>query len=716
MNIVGSRPYRAARGRLVVGGLVTAALLGVPGTAHAATDLPPHQPLVQDLRTGTGPCAAGDERTYVDSAPRLSAVLHDPADDAPGTGNWVTGEFETWWTDAAGAEQRRTHTTYRALSGDAVTWQLPEEVPADTVVSWRVRAHDGTAASDWSDAGTGSVCEFVRDDVSPEKPAVASADSPDEQYRGSVGVYARFTVDSPSDDVVAYRYDFIGGPSLTVRPAVPGGPVTITHLPLSAGPNRLSVSAFDRAWRVSPTATYEFTVDEGRAPVAHWTLSDAPGSATATAQAGPAAHAGSGVTFGADAPRGTSLTSTASLDGSSHDYLTPNTPVLDLGKSFAVSSWARPARTDLNMTVAAQDAGTDAGFTLGLRTRDEGPHWSFAVGGARVTGGAPKTGAWAHLLGVYDAETGHARLYVNGHEVGTATKAAPSATTGAFQIGRARNGDGYRDRWHGEIGDVRAHDRVVVPAEATQLAYRKATVLGRWALETATDGVSPAQNGGKPLTLGPGATIHRGPDYSSCFPGIDPDCPDVPNALVGDGHLQLDGTTGYATTGTTLVDTTESFTVGVVVRIGDAQPDRPMTVLSQAGRYTDIFKVRYDPAAFAWQLVMPQRDEPGAPETVVSQIAAPRGDSDQGNRLAVVRDAATGQIKLYLNGQTGAGATASLPDGLPSTGALQIGRAKTGDGWGEYLRGDVDEVQVYAGALRDRDIQALGTGTDPCLC
>ncbi|CAL9281203.1 hypothetical protein SUDANB25_00429 [Streptomyces sp. SudanB25_2051] len=717
MNRVGRRPHRAGRGRLAVGGLVTAALLGVPGTAHATTNLPPHQPLVQDLKTGIAPCAAGDERTYVDSAPLLGAVLRDPAeDDQPGTGNWVTGEFEAWWTDAAGAGQRRTYTTSRSLSGDSATWQLPADVPADTVVSWHVRAHDGTAVSDWSDAGTGSPCELVLDDTSPEKPVVAPADAPDGQYRGSVGVYARFTADSPSDDVVAYRYDFTGGPSLVARPAVAGGPVTITHLPLQAGPGRLSVSALDRASRVSATTAYDFMVDEGRAPVAHWTLSDAPGSATAAAETGPAATAGSGVTFGAEAPRGTSVTSTASLDGSSHGYLTPNAPVLDPGTSFAVSAWARPARTDVNMTLAAQDAGSGAGVTLGLRTRDEGAHWSFTVGGARVTAGAPEAGEWTHLLGVYDAVKRQARLYVDGREAGTPAEATAATTAGAFQIGRARSGDGYRDRWHGEIGDVRAHDRVVVPAEAALLADRKPVALGRWALETATNGTSPAQNGGTPLTLGPGATIHRGPDYSACIPGLDPDCPDVPNALVGDGHLQLDGTTGYATTGTTLVDTRDSFTVSAVVRLADAEPDRPMTVLSQAGRHTDVFKVRYDPSASAWQLVMPQRDEPDAPETVVSQIAAPRGDDGLGNRVAVVYDDATDQVRLYLDGYTNADATASVPGGLPSTGALQIGRAKAGDGWGEYLRGDVDEVQVFAGALRDRDIPALGTGSDPCLC
>ncbi|MFD3494113.1 LamG-like jellyroll fold domain-containing protein [Streptomyces sp. NPDC058690] len=85
-------------------------------------------------------------------------------------------------------------------------------------------------------------------------------------------------------------------------------------------------------------------------------------------------------------------------------------------------------------------------------------------------------------------------------------------------------------------------------------------------------------------------------------------------------------------------------------------------------------------------------------------------------RHCQIYDDGTDTIKLYLDGYTNAEATASLPDGWHSTGALQIGRAKAGDGWGEYLHGDVDEVQAYSGALRDRDVLGLGWSTDPCVC
>ncbi|MFE5907507.1 LamG-like jellyroll fold domain-containing protein [Streptomyces wedmorensis] len=703
---------------MAAGCCAAAVVTALPGTAHAAENLPPRQPVVQDLQTNFKACATGDAPAYVPVVPVVTAALYDPEEDnQPAEANMVGGEFEAWWTDASGAEQRRRYVSpYQQPSGMAQRWQLPSDVPADTVVSWHVRATDGTATSAWSSEGTGAACRFVVDRVSPDKPVVASAEYPAEQWRDGVGVYGSFTVDSPSPDVVAYEYDFMGGPRGTARPAEPGGAATIRFLPQRTGPIYLSVRAVDRAGRSSATATHFFYVNPGRAPIAHWRLADAAGSTSAAAETGPAARAGGGVTFGGPAPTGTDLTATAALDGGRGGFLTTDAPAADLRKTFAVSAWVRPARTDRTMAVASQDTADGAGFTLGLRAEDSGTTWSFALGDARVSGGLPETGEWAHLLGLHDAETGRTRLYVNGHEVGTPAQAAPAVASGAFQIGRARHGAGYGHRWQGDLGDVRVHDRVVVAEEAAWLAHRQPQRLGHWSLETATDGTSPERNGGTPLRIAPGATIHRGPD-GSCVPDLDPECPVVPYALDGDGHLALDGASGHAVADGTVVDTSDSFTLGVVVRLADSEPARPMTVLSLPGQHTDAFKVRYEPTAHSWQLVVPERDEAGAPERVVSQIVPADGGEGQGHRLAVVYDDGSDTIKLYVDGYTNAGATADLPRTWRATGPLQIGRGLTAEGPGEYLRGDVDEVQAYAGALRDRDIPALGHGGgEPCLC
>ncbi|MYT70327.1 LamG domain-containing protein [Streptomyces sp. SID8367] len=691
-------------------------VIATPSAALAADNLPPLRPLVQDLRSDGKGCASGAERSYVSEAPRLTAVLYDPeSDDQPAEGNRVQGEFEAWWTDADGAEQRRTYTSTMTPSGSTQSWRMPDDVPPDTVVSWRVRANDGKAVSAWSSEEGGSVCEFVYDDESPAKPVVTSTDFPEDSWTSRVGEYGTFTVDSPSDDVVEYRYWYTGGTYKSVSPEKPGGPADIRYLPLERGPETLSVEAIDRSDRSSNRADYSFFVVAGTGPVAHWELADPAGTQTAAAETGPGARAGAGVTFGATAPGGTALTSTASLDGTGHGFLSPDKAVADTRRTFAVGGWVRPAATDGVRTVASQDAGAAAGLTLGLRPGDGStPVWSFRIGGAQVSGGTPETGEWAHVLGLYDSETGLAALYVNGHEVGTRQKATPAEAAGAFQIGRARGPAGYRDRWQGEVGDVRVHDRVVTPGEIAELGYRKPEVKGHWSLESADGGESPELSGGAPLKLSDGATIRRGVEDDCAW---NPDCvPPADYPLVGDGDLTLDGTTGHATTDRPVVDTGDSFTVGVVVRLADTDPEHPMTVLSQGGEHADAFKVRYAPADREWQLVMTRADEDGAAETVVAREALADGGEGQGQRLAVVYDDATDQIRLYLDGYTSDEGTATFHGGWHSDGGLQVGRGHADGAWGEYLRGSVDEVHAFSGALSQSDIIGLGFGTEPCVC
>ncbi|MFG2113743.1 LamG domain-containing protein [Streptomyces sp. NPDC048718] len=691
----------ARRGMLL--GSCLAAVVGAaaPGTAYAAgaANIPP---TVKNLQTEGRDCLTDAEPMYLRQRPTLSAEFTDP--DANGSG---TAEFEIWWTDTDGAEQRRTLSAQWPLNGRR---GLPVnfDLPADTVISWRVRANDGIANSEWSPAGPGAACRFVYDDQAPETPVVTSSDFPEETYWGAgVGIYGSFTVDSPSPDVVEYRYTFNGGSSGSVRPAEMGGPATIRYVPLSSGTKVLAVSALDRAGQQSAPRNYTFIPKSASAPVSQWKLADPAGSTTAAAETGQAARAGSGVTFGASAPAGTPLTATATLDGSDHGYLTTDTPAVDSGRTFGVGAWVRPAETGRSMTVLSQDTATGSAYSLGLDSAADGSAaWSFALGDAKVSGGTPKAGKWSYVLGVYDTETGKAQLFVDGWETGTKAEAAPVAADGAFQIGRLQGKDGYQQRWHGEIGDVRAYDRLVVPDEVTSLAQRKSKELGHWSFVTSEDGTTPERNGGAPLRLATGATVHGIPGNG---------CSDCAWPLEGDGDLKLDGERGYAVLDKPVVDTSDSFTLGVVAWIDPDDATRPMTVLSQAGEHTDAFKLRYDPKAYAWQLVMPVRDEVGAPETVVSQITSPDGASGHGTKLAVVYDDAAGTVTLYIDGYTNAGGTARVAQGWTSNGPLQVGRARTADGtdgadgWGEYLKGHVDELQAYSGALTEHEIRFLGS-------
>ncbi|MER5502920.1 MULTISPECIES: LamG domain-containing protein [unclassified Streptomyces] len=686
--------------------LATAAMLAAQGVTVAAADPVPDGSWASGLETGSQACGAGEAKAYVRTLPPLRAVLSDPANDGRPDAPPVAAEFELWWA-ADGGIERRQSTTLAKPQGSGFSWQLPEEIeiPADTVVSWHVRALSGGKVSPWSSDGSGTACEFVYDREAPGQPVVSSDDYPDnDAWTDGVGVHGTFHVDSPSDDVVFYRYNFLGGRQLTVPASGPDGAADIDHLPESPGLHVLEVQAFDRAGNGSAPVNYQFRVGSGRVPTARWKLADAAGSRTAAAETGPAARVGAGAAFGAAAPSGTDVTSTVALDGTGHGFVTPDTPVVATDRTFSVGAWVRPAAVDGTRTVVSQDSGQGPAFTLGLRQADGKPVWSFGLGGTRLTGGAPEAGQWAHVLGRYDARTGTARLYVNGRAVGEEQPVTPVSGDGDFQIGRAQGAAGYRDRWQGEIGDVRVYDRVAVSAEVAELAARKAQLLGHWGLETAPGGISAESNGGQPLKLGPGASIRRLDE--PCDP-LDPDCDPGDWPLDGEGHLLLDGVSGHATTEKPVVDTGGSFSVSATVRLADQEPDRPMTVLSQGGTHGDAFKVRYRPSTSSWELVMSHADEPGAAETVVARYTEPDGGFGTGHRIAVVHDDTMNQVTLYVDGYAETAGTAEFRDGWTSGGGLQVGRGRTAEGWGEYLHGAVDQVRAFSGALTAAEVAGL---------
>ncbi|MGW0959183.1 LamG-like jellyroll fold domain-containing protein [Streptomyces gelaticus] len=695
---------RRRSARLGALSLVAGVALTTQGMAVAVADPAPDRSWSSELETGGRACGAGETRAYVHATPSLRAVLSDPVNGGQPDAPPVAAEFEAWWTADGGTERRQATMTAKP-QGSVFSWQLPEGIPADTVVSWHVRALSGGTVSPWSSEGAGAACEFVYDREAPQAPVVSSADYPDgDAWTDGVGVHGTFHVTSPSEDVEFYRYNFRGGRQLTVQASGPDRAADIDYLPESPGLHGLEVQAFDRAGNGSTPTNYQFRVGSGRVPAARWKLADAAGSHTAAAEAGPVARAGAGAAFGGAAPSGTDVTSSVSLDGTGHGFLTPDAPVVAPGGTFSAGAWVRPAAVDGTRTVVSQDTGQGPAFTLGLRQDDGKPVWSFAVGGTPLTGGVPETGEWAHVLGRYDARTGKARLYVNGRAVGDERTVTPAAGDGSFQIGRAQGAAGYRDRWQGEVGDVRVYDRVAVADEVAGLGTRKAQLLGHWALETAPGGISAESDGGQPLKLGPGASIFRTDE--TCDP-LDPDCNPGDWPLADEGHLNLDGVSGYAATEKPVVDTGDSYTVSATVRLADQEPDHPMTVLSQGGAHGDAFKVRYEPSTFSWELVMSHADGPGAAETVVARYAEPDGGQGAGHRIAVVHDIAADRITLFVDGYAETAGTAEFRDGWTSGGGLQVGRGRTADGWGEYLHGAVDQVRVFSGALTDSEISAL---------
>lgn len=529
----------------------------------------------------------------------------------------------------------------------------------------------------------------------PAAPVVSSAEYPDDgAWHDGVGTYGTFTIDSASDDVVSYRYSWLGDTTHTLAPSVPGGPVAFRWLPERDTATYLQAQAVDSAGRVSAQTTYYVRVTRGRPAVTHWDPQHPSG-----------ATPGTGVTLDASGPSGTSVASAAALDGTDEGYLSLD-PAANPPGTFAVDAWVRPDTLDGPATAVSRGSG----FTLGTATDPATglPVWSFTLptrdgGTARVTGGAPERGEWAHLAAVYDAEAGTARLYVDGNPAGTAARGVTAAggAAAALRLGA----DGTGGHWHGLLTDVNVWDRVLVAAEADGAAARSAQRIGYWDLDSATGGSSPARAGGAPLTLAGDATVNTGSDDCA----VDPDCVPAEYPLWGTGDLLLDGDGDYASTPTAVIPTDAGFSVTAHARIDTGAAGHDMTVLSQPGAHTDLFTLRYVAASQSWEAVVAHEDRAGAPTTTVSAPADWAASSDE--YLAVVYDEKADQLRLYVTyDQPAATADVAGENVWTPAGSLQVGRTRTPDGGTDYLAGAIDEVHTYAGVLTRTQIAQLAIG------
>ncbi|GII23289.1 hypothetical protein Pme01_28860 [Planosporangium mesophilum] len=681
----------------------------------------PGQPLRQDLTLSPGgSCVTGASAPYVDTPPRLSAVLHDPDHLAEaGDVEDLIAEFRVQWTPPGGSLQTVTWQSSWKVSGSRFDYTVPSTIPQNVTISWDVRAYDGTAWGAWSSDGGRGRCEFVYDNTTPTPPLVSSPEFLDDElvdcaaytdatWRDGVGVYTTFTFDSAATDVVEYRYGFNTNPSPSnvVRPATAGGPAQVTWLAERDGPNFVTVQAVDRAGKASAIANCAFRVGAGKAPVALWNLSDGAGSKTAADERGVAPATVHGdVRFGVPGPGGPS-DKAARFDGTGDTYLQTGTAgLIDTAKSFAVAAWVRLASADRNQTLVTQDGTGEPGFTLGFDATEA--KWLFSLpkndvdtlGKWRVTSDVDaQVGVWTHLTAVYDAKAQKITLYVNGTATTSAPRRGAWTSHGAIQIGQSLDKAWYYDYLDGDVAEVTMFNRLVVAAEAAKLAELKPTRRGYWQLNTQTGGVSPEVGGGQGLALGGGATVA----VSDLF--ADP--PVLP--MVGDGELRLDGVDDHAATAAPLIDTDRSFTVTVRARVASPDAGGPaMTMLSQKGtNQASGFIVRRN-AANRWELAMPASDTVGAVETRAVDDQAPPTGEQSGQLLALTYNALTGELRLYVDGQLAQSARATRVTPWDANGGLQVGRAFIDGQWREPFAGAIDEVRVYSGVLDPTTIQQL---------
>lgn len=157
--------------------------------------------------------------------------------------------------------------------------------------------------------------------------------------------------------------------------------------------------------------------------------------------------------------------------------------------------------------------------------------------------------------------------------------------------------------------------------------------------------------------------------------------------------LQFNGSDQYADTGAAILDTTGNYSVSAWVRLD--KRGSFATAVSQDGDTNSAFFLQYSGQddRFAFSFAGVRALAPSAPQT------------GQWYHLVGVRDAASGTLTLYVNGQKAGSAPACLGDA--STGHTVIGRAKFGGNPVDFWPGAIDQVHVFDRALSADEVGQL---------
>lgn len=700
---------------------------------------PPDQPLMGNMWTkpgGTCQWTLDVNVSYTNKLPILYTRAYDDDNGAnsewgPDTGAVSESIKVQWQLTNTSNEVIYTATSGWNNSGSVFQLNLATAaglptIPSGTEVRWEARAYDGVSYSPWSSAGSPSRCRFIYDTSAPNPPQVTSTSFPEltdtsETVVPMVGKTGTLTFDTDSANVVKYTYDFSkdGAGPKSVTPAEVSGPATVKYLPMLPGAETLTVSALNAAGN-SSEYTYSFIVSIAD-PVGVWTLGDAAGSSKAADISGTnPGTPGTGVTFGSAGPG----TATAAVfNGTANAYVdTKKYGVAPTGKSVSIAAWVRVDNLAENGTVASIDGGLgEAGMILGYRSTSAtsgrwvlsmpdmamGAFTSWEVLGGQVT--TSNRAEWVHLVGVWNEATGDMTLYVNGVAAASAERQSAWWGDGTVQIGRANTSGVMAGNFTGAIADVRVFDRVVPPGEAEYLGWQLATRQGLWQVnDVAADGVSsPEYDSGLPLVLSGGAALYKPTDEDLL---IDPSA----TAMVGAGHMNLNGTTAYATVAAPVVDTGRSFTLSARVRLATGAPTEAMTVFSIPGANSSAIEVAYEPSCSGggacWELRLRESDTKGA-ATVVAESGITPTSVSQGQSITVTFDGITGQARLYVDGYASAKLLSPFLSAWTAAGKLQVGRGFADGFYGDYFAGAIDDVRAYTGVLHPSVIARLALVT-----
>ncbi len=160
------------------------------------------------------------------------------------------------------------------------------------------------------------------------------------------------------------------------------------------------------------------------------------------------------------------------FDGINAGISVSNSTSIDIhgSNSISVSVWFNASRLEGQAALISKwgTGGTvDDQYGMGV---DSGRHAFFTLSDLSATVASPTvidTGAWYHVVGVYNRSSGNLRLYLNGSEVASNHLTAYDLrqTTEPLNIGTSA----HEEYWSGTIDDVFIYSRPLIPSEVRLL-------------------------------------------------------------------------------------------------------------------------------------------------------------------------------------------------------------------------------------------------------
>lgn len=379
---------------------------------------------------------------------------------------------------------------------------------------------------------------------------------------------------------------------------------------------------------------------------------------------------------------------------SDYHYIADNS-LLSLTSSLSLAAWIKPEST--TASTAFDIAGKWDGSNESYLLQQYGDEIRFYIDSSsnyvETSSANLSTGVWTHVLGVYDANSATAKIYINGIEAATTTTGTiPTSVgddAGRFHIGAEDSTTSAANFYDGVLDEVRIYNKTLGFQEASQLANYAPEACVYYKLDDESTTIK---------------------DYSTCgYNGAVNGSVTNTSGKFG-GGIKTDGSTGYIDAGDiSILDSVSHFSMTVWFK-RTAAGGRGLFVT----KYSDnTHRVGFDVLADGLIYLIVRNND--------SSFGTIPSNDTNWHHVALVFDGTQGsnitRLQGYLDGVKQAlsfnpnqNVPALTHTNTANNGDLEIGRSNL---FGLYSAGSVDEFKIYNYPLNQKQVQDDMNGDHP---